>query len=87
MTIRVLMHIIRRGVAAMQGYWVRSLREHLELSQKELAKLAKVSPKAVDLLEHDQPLPSDDRHKIITQLYAKKASKFACASGHCRKSG
>jgi len=55
----------------------KKLRLHLELSQKELAKLAKVSPKAVDLLEHNQPLPSDDRRKIITQLYAKKASKYA----------
>ena len=60
----------------MQGYWVKSLRTHLELSQKELAKLAHVSPKAVDLFEHNQPLPLDDKRKILSQLYAQKASKL-----------
>lgn len=62
----------------MQGFWARSLRTHLELSQKELAKLAKVSPKAVDLLENNQPLPLEEKRKILTQLYAEKARKLSC---------
>ena len=64
------------GCIVMQGYYVRSLRRHLELSQKELAKLAKVSPEAVDLFENNQPLPLDDKRKILSQLYARKCSKF-----------
>ena len=78
MTIRVIWHIIGYywlwGID-MQGYYVRSLRRHLELSQKWLAKLAKVSSKAVDLLENNQPLPPDDKRKILSHLYAKKAIK------------
>ena len=62
----------------MQGFWARSLRTHLELSQKELAKLAKVSRKAVDLLENNQPLPLEEKQKILTQLYAEKARKLSC---------
>ena len=61
----------------MLGYYARNLRTYLELSPKELAKLAKVSTKAVDLLEHNQPLHGDDKRKIITELYKRKASKFA----------
>jgi len=60
----------------MLGFWARNLRIYLELSQKELAKLAKVSPKAVDLFESNQPLPLEDKRKILTELYARKANKF-----------
>ena len=62
----------------MQGYWARSLRMYLELSQKKLAKIAKVSPKAVDLLENNQPLRLEEKQKILTQLYAEKARKSSC---------
>jgi len=82
MTIRFLKHIIYvsiwHGVSTMQGFWVRSLRTHLELSQKELAKLAKVSTKAVDLLEKGQALPLEEKRKILAQLYAEKARKMSC---------
>ena len=62
----------------MYGLWARNLRIHLELSQKELAKLAKVSPKAVDLLEHNEPLPLEEKRRILAQLYAEKARKLCC---------
>ena len=60
----------------MLGFWARNLRTYLELTQKDLAKLAKVSPKAVDLFESNQPLPLDDKRKILTQLYMRKARRF-----------
>lgn len=61
----------------MLGFYARSLRVYLGLSPKELAKLAKVSPKAVDLLECNQPLQLDDKRKIMAELYKRKASNFA----------
>ena len=60
----------------MLGFWARNLRIYLEIKPKELAKLADVHPKAVDLLEKNQPLPLADKRKILAALYAKKASKF-----------
>ena len=80
MTIGVTWHIIEYYwmlCPAMQGYYVRSLRRHLELSQKELAKLAKVTTKTVDLLENNQPLPLDDKREILSQLYAKKPATLS----------
>ena len=57
------------------GYKVKNLRVSQGLTQRELAGIAKVSPKAVDLLEQNQPLPLDDKRKILTELYARKISK------------
>ena len=62
----------------MLGFYARNLRMHLELTQKELAKLAQVSSKAVDMLENNQPLPLEEKQKILTQLYAEKARKLSC---------
>ena len=58
------------------GFLARNLRIYLDLSQKEVAKLAKVSPNSVDLFEHNQPVPLDDRRRILKELYMRKASKF-----------
>lgn len=58
----------------MSRLWAKNLRISLELTQKELAEIAKVPPKAVDLLEHNRPLPLDDKRKILTKLYALKKS-------------
>ena len=51
---------------------------HLELTQKELAKLARVSSKAVDMFENNQPLPLEEKQKILTKLYAEKARRLSC---------
>jgi DNA-binding XRE family transcriptional regulator len=59
------------------GFLARNLRIYLDLSQNEVAKLAKVSPKSVDLLEHNQPIILDDKRKIMKELYLRKASKFS----------
>ena len=61
----------------MLGFYARTLRTYLGLSPKELAKLAKVSPKAVDLFEHNQLIQRDDKRKIMAELYKRKASSFA----------
>ncbi|MFC2007056.1 hypothetical protein ACFLVB_00410 [Chloroflexota bacterium] len=61
----------------MLGIYARNLREYLELSPKEVAKLAKVSSQAVDLLEREQPVQLDEKRRIIAALYQKKASRFA----------
>lgn len=60
----------------MLGSWAKNLRIYLELSQKEVAKLAKVSLKSVDLFENNEPLPLDDKRKILRELYAEKVNKF-----------
>ena len=80
MTIRILKHTINIllgwRINHMLGYYARSLGAY-ELSPKELAKFPKVSTKAVDLLERNQPLQRDDKRKIMTELYKRKASNFA----------
>jgi transcriptional regulator with XRE-family HTH domain len=65
------------NVSITLGYWARSLRTHLELSQKEIAKLARVPLKSVDLLENNEPLPLDEKRKILKELYAIKINKFS----------
>ena len=57
------------------GYKVKNLRVSQGLTKRELAGIAKVSPQAVALLEQGQPLPLDDKRKILTELYARKVGK------------
>ena len=57
------------------GHKVKYLRIAQGLTQRELASIAKVSLKAVDLLEQNQPLPLDDKRKILIELYARKISR------------
>ena len=57
------------------GHRVKHLRVSQGLTQRELARIAKVSPKAVDLFEQNQPLPLYDKLKILIELYARKISK------------
>lgn len=59
------------------GYWARSLRTHLELSQKEIAKLARVPIKSVETLENNRPLPLEEKRKILKELYSIKANRFS----------
>lgn len=61
----------------MLGYSARNLRTYLDLSPRDIAKLAKVSPRTVELLERDQPVKLDDRRKIMAVLYTEKAARFA----------
>jgi transcriptional regulator with XRE-family HTH domain len=74
---RVITKSQPKEVFVTLGYWARSLRTHLELSQKEIAKLAKVPLKSVDLLENNEPLPLEEKRKILKELYSIKINKFS----------
>ncbi len=60
----------------MLGHWARNLRLYLELTQKELAKRARVSQHTVDLFERNRPLTPDEKRKILTELYIIKMRKI-----------
>jgi len=74
---RVITKSQPKNVSITLGYWARSLRTHLELSQKEIAKLAKVPLKSVNLLENNEPLPLEEKRKILKELYSIKINKFS----------
>jgi transcriptional regulator with XRE-family HTH domain len=57
------------------GFKVKRLRISQLLTQRELADMAGVSPKEVDLFEHNLPLPLDTRRKILRELWARKTRK------------
>jgi transcriptional regulator with XRE-family HTH domain len=56
----------------MHGYLARNIRTQLGLDQKQLARIAHVSRKAVSSFENNEPLKLLDRQKILTRLYAEK---------------
>jgi transcriptional regulator with XRE-family HTH domain len=64
------------GLPTTLGSWARNLRMDLELSRKEIAGLAKVSTKSVDLLENNEPLILDNKRRILAALYLQKAKRF-----------
>jgi DNA-binding XRE family transcriptional regulator len=66
-----------KDVSITLGFWAKSLRTDLELSQKDIAKLASVPLKSVDLLENNEPLPLNEKRKILKELYSKKVNKFS----------
>ncbi len=57
---------------SLLGSQARKLRISLHISQQKLAEIAGVSREAVDLFEHNLPLPLDFKRRIIRQLWAKK---------------
>ncbi|OGO23837.1 MAG: hypothetical protein A2144_09370 [Chloroflexi bacterium RBG_16_50_9] len=60
----------------MLGLYAKNMRIYLDLTQKELAKRAKVSPKYISSLEREQPLPLREKRKILSLLYAERAKKW-----------
>ena len=59
----------------MDGYLARNIRTQLGWNQKQLAKMANVSRKAVNTFEKNEPLKLLDRQKIQARLFAEKAKK------------
>ena len=57
------------------GFKVRRLRISQFLTKRALAGLAGVSPKEVDLFEHNLPVPLDARRRILRELWSKKSGK------------
>jgi len=50
------------------GPWLQNLRVYLQLTQKEIARIARVTAKEVNSLENNEPLPADTRHRIMKAL-------------------
>jgi transcriptional regulator with XRE-family HTH domain len=59
------------------GFKARKLRISQHLSQQEVAGKAGVSVEAVDLFEHNLPLPLDFKRRILRELWAIKARSDA----------
>lgn len=58
------------------GTWVRSLRIYLELTQQDLAGLAEVTPEEVNRLEHDRPLTSEAKRRILRELLSRRSHNW-----------
>ena len=58
------------------GPWVRNLRIYLRLTQKEIARLAKVTPEDVNLLENNKPLSVDIKNRIIKELNNRRVHNW-----------
>lgn len=50
------------------GPWVRELRLYLKLTQKEIARIARVRQEDINLLERNQPLSSEIKSRILAEL-------------------
>lgn len=50
------------------GTWAKNLRIYLKISQKEIARLANVSPEDVDHFEKNRPLATEIRDRIVKEL-------------------
>lgn len=57
------------------GSLAKRLRTAQHLTQQELADLAGVSRKEVNLFEHNLPVILDIRRRLLKELWARKASK------------
>ena len=68
---------------SMLGSKARKLRIAQHLSQRELAEKAGVSVEAVDLFEHNLPLPLDFKRRILRELWAQKARSDAASITSC----
>jgi DNA-binding XRE family transcriptional regulator len=62
---------------SLLGFKARRLRIAEGITQRELADMAGVSVEAVDLFEHNLPLPLDDKRRILKELWAKKSRSDA----------
>jgi len=57
------------------GSEARRLRISLHITRPELAGMAGVSEEAVNLFEHNFPLPLDYKRRILKELWAEKVKK------------
>lgn len=57
---------------SLLGFKARKLRLAEHITQRELADMAGVSVEAVDLFEHNLPLPLDYKRRILRVLWARK---------------
>lgn len=57
------------------GFKARELRCFLRLTQQELANLAGVSAREVNLFEHYLPVRLDAKRRLLKELWGRKAGK------------
>jgi transcriptional regulator with XRE-family HTH domain len=62
---------------SLLGSKARKLRIAENLTQHALAEMAGVTVEAVDLFEHNLPLPLDYKRRILRILWAKKTEGAA----------
>ena len=65
------------------GFKARKLRIAQHLTQRKLAEMAGVTKEAVDLFEHNLPLPLDNKRRILRELWAKKSRSDAHGITSC----
>ncbi|MFA5309296.1 MAG: hypothetical protein WC370_07425 [Dehalococcoidales bacterium] len=58
--------------ASLPGYQARKLRMAQHLTRQQLADMAGVPREAIDLFEHNLPLPLDNKRRIMRELWAAK---------------
>ena len=58
------------------GPWVRNLRVYLKLTQKEIARLAKVTTEEVNLLENNKPISLNIKNRIIKELNNRRVHNW-----------
>ncbi|MGD1119869.1 MAG: helix-turn-helix transcriptional regulator [Dehalococcoidales bacterium] len=71
---------------SQMGFKARKLRIAQHMSQQKLADMAGVTKEAVDLFEHNLPLPLDCRRRILRELWAQKTRSDARSITPCAKS-
>jgi transcriptional regulator with XRE-family HTH domain len=59
------------------GSEARKLRIAQHLTKRKLAEMAGVTREAVDLFEHNLPLPLDSKRRILRELWAQKSRSDA----------
>ena len=62
---------------SLLGSQARKLRITQHLTQQKLAEMAGVTKEAVDLFEHNLPLPLDNKRRILRELWANKSRSDA----------
>lgn len=67
--------VLTRTRETKPGSEARRLRLGLHISRQELAALAGVSEKIVNLFEHNLPVALDFRRRILKELWAEKTRK------------
>ena len=62
------------------GPWVRNLRIYLQLTQREIARSAKVTLEEVDLFENNKPLSPDTQNRILKEVCNRRVHNWETLS-------
>ena len=73
----VLLQIDRKSTL---GPWVRNLRIYLQLTQREIARSAKVTLEEVNLFENNKPLSPDTQNRILKEVCNRRIHNWETLS-------